>query len=213
MTWESCQGLVKANHDKSMKKNTPISSKNKTNFLGEVIKLGLDVHMEKYVVAMKVDGSAPNRPKSFTPERFLGWVTGLKERCGQVFTCYEAGPFGYTLHRKLESLGIVNYVIRPVNWDEHGQKVKTDGRDATQMALCLDGYLRGNARSFSVVRVPTEQEERERSVTRQRKSLQRERQRIAAKARGHVVYYGGRLKGQWWKAGDGSNSRSDWTTF
>lgn len=188
-----------ANTDKSMKTNTPISSKTKTNFLGEVIKLGIDVHIEKCVVVMKIDGSVPNRPKSFTPEQFLSWVIELKERCGQVFTCYEAGPFGYTLHRKFESLGIINYVIRPINWDEHGQKVKTDGRDATQMALCLDGYLRGNTRSFSVVRVPSEQEERQRSVTRQRKSLQKERQRIAAKARGHVLYYGGRLKGQWWK--------------
>ena len=96
-------------------------------------------------------------------------------------------------------MNIVNYVIRPVNWDEHGKKIKTDGRDATQMALCLDGYLQGNPRSFSVVRVPTEHEERERSVTRQRKSLCKERQRLAAKARGHVLYYGGRLKGKWWK--------------
>jgi len=182
-----------------MKTKTPISSETKTSFLGEVIKLGIDVHLDKYVVAMKIDGSAPVRPKSFTPEAFLAWVGDLQGRCSQVITCYEAGPFGYTLHRKLESLGIVNYVIRPVNWDEHGKKIKTDGRDATQMVLCLDGYLRGNPRSFSVVRVPSEQEERERSVTRLRKSLQKERQRIAAKARGHVTYYGGHLKGEWWK--------------
>ena len=183
-----------------MKTKTPISSKNTTNFLGEVIKLGLDVHMEKYVVVMKIDGSAPVRAKSFTPEAFLSWVKDLQGRCNQLFTCYEAGPFGYSLHRKLESMNIVNYVIRPVNWDEHGKRIKTDGRDATQMALCLDGYLKGNTRSFSVVRVPTEHEERERSVTRQRESLCKERRRLAAKARGYVVYYGGRLKGEWWKA-------------
>lgn len=183
-----------------MKTKTPISSNTTTNFLGEVIKLGIDVHIEKYVVVMKIDGSAPARPKSFTPEAFLAWVGDLQGRCSQLFTCYEAGPFGYSLHRKLESMNIVNYVIRPVNWDEHGKQIKTDGRDATQMSLCLDGYLKGNARSFSVVRVPSEQEERERSVTRQRESLCKERRRLAAKARGHVVYYGGRLKGEWWKA-------------
>ena len=182
-----------------MKKETPISSETKTNFLGEVIKLGVDVHQDKYVVAMKIDGSAPARPRCYSPERFLSWVLELKERCSEVITCYEAGPFGYSLHRKLESFGIVNYVIRPINWDEHGKKVKTDGRDATQMVLCLDGYLRGNPRSFSVVRVPSEQEEQLRSVTRQRQSLIKERKRIAAKARGTVLYYGGRLKGQWWK--------------
>jgi len=31
----------------------------------------------------------------------------------QVFTCYEAGPFGYILHRRLKEMGITNYVIRP----------------------------------------------------------------------------------------------------
>ena len=182
-----------------MKTITPTSSSKRSSILGESIKLGVDVHIEKYVVVMKIDGSVPLRPRSFKPEAFLLWVEGLTRRCRQVSSCYEAGPFGYTLHRKLESLGVVNYVIRPINWDEHGRKVKTDGRDATQMALCLDGYLRGNARSFSVVRVPSESEERLRSVTRQRQGLCNERKRMAAKARGTVVYYGGRLKGQWWK--------------
>lgn len=172
---------------------------NDNSFLGEVIKLGIDVHIEKYVVVMKIDGSAPMRPKRIKPEEFLCWVNELKQRCGKIYSCYEAGPFGYVLHRKLEAAGVTNYVIRPINWDTHGKRVKTDGRDATQMVLSLDGYLRGNDRSFSVVRVPSEAEERLRSVTRQRQSLGKERKRVAAKARSHVMYYGGRLNGDWWK--------------
>ena len=148
---------------------------------------------------MKVDGSSPSRPRSFTPEDFLVWVRQLRKRCDSLHSCYEAGPFGYSLHRKLDSIDVVNYVIRPINWDTHGKNVKTDGRDATQMALCLDGYLRGNDRSFSVVRVPSEEEEQLRSITRQRQSLCKERQRLAMKARSNVIYYGGRLKGEWWK--------------
>jgi hypothetical protein len=31
----------------------------------------------------------------------------------QLITCYEASPFGYTLHRQLTALGVTNYVIRP----------------------------------------------------------------------------------------------------
>ena len=58
-----------------------------------------------------------------------------------------------SLHRRLEKLGVTNHVIRPIDWDEHSKQVKTD---ATQMVLCLDGYLRGNQRSFSTVRVPSE---------------------------------------------------------
>jgi transposase len=182
-----------------MKKSTPTSSKKETSFLGEVIKLGIDVHIENYVVVMKIDGSAPMRPKRIKAEEFLGWVEQLKGRCAKIYSCYEAGPFGFGLHRQLEAMEVTNYVIRPINWDTHGKGVKTDGRDATQMVLCLDGYLRGNDRSFSVVRVPGEAEEQLRSVTRQRQSLCRERGRLAAKARSHVMYYGGRLKGEWWK--------------
>lgn len=184
---------------KTKTKPTPTSSTEKLTRLGETIKLGLDVHLESYVVVMKIDGSAPLRAKRLTPEAFLIWIKQLRKRCDQLHTCYEAGPFGYSLHRQLTELGVTNYVIRPISWDTHGKKVKTDGRDATQMALCLDGYLRGNDRSFSVVRVPSETEERLRSITRQRQSLCRERQRLAMKARSHVLYYGGRLKGEWWK--------------
>jgi transposase len=183
-----------------MKTNpTPTSSTEKVTRLGETIKLGIDVHLESYVVVMKIDGSAPQRAKRLTPAAFWRWIQQVRPRCERLYSCYEAGPFGYSLHRQLTELDVVNYVIRPINWDPHGRRVKTDGRDATQMALCLDGYLRGNERSFSVVRVPSEAEERLRSITRQRQSLCRERQRLAMKARSHVLYYGGRLQGEWWK--------------
>ena len=115
-----------------------------------MIKLGIDVDIEKYVVVMKIDGSAPMRPKRLKREEFLGWVRELKQRCGKIYSCYEAGPFGYALHRQLEAMGVTNYVIRPINWDTHGKRVKTDGRDATQMVLCLSGYLRGNDRSYNI---------------------------------------------------------------
>jgi transposase len=180
------------------KNNTPTSSNNNASFLGEVIKLGIDVHKDTYVVVEKVDSSLPERPRRFKPEQFLIWVEALRERCQSLYSCYEAGAFGYVLHRKLEALGVVNHVICPINWDEHHKGVKTDGRDATQMTLALDGYLRGNNRSFSVVRVPSEQEEQLRSVTRQRQCLIKERNRNTNRGRSHALYYGVSLKGIWW---------------
>jgi hypothetical protein len=85
-------------------------------------------------------------------------------RCEQLYSCYKAGPFGYNLHRRLEKMGVTNHVIRSINGDEHGKNVKTDDPDATQMVPCLDGYLRGNHRSFSTVRGPTEAEEQRHSI-------------------------------------------------
>jgi transposase len=180
-------------------KNPPISSSFIKNLSAETIKLGVDAHLDRYVLAIKVDESAPLRPRRFTLEQMLVFIGELKGKCAHLYCCYEAGPFGYGLHRRLESMGVTNHVIRPINWDEHGKRVKTDKRDATAMVLALDGYLRGNRRSFSVIRVPSEAEERLRSITRQRESLMKERKRLGAQGRGIVLYYGSRLKWDWWR--------------
>lgn len=89
-------------------------------------------------------------------------------------------------------------MARPRDWDEYGKKVKTDKRDAKQLVLGLDRYVNGNPDGFSVVRVPTEAEEQERSLTRQRESLQQEKQRLAAEGRGNSLDYGHALSGDWW---------------
>ena len=165
-----------------------------------VIKLGLDVHADRYVVVRQIDGSAPQPPQRFTPTDFLEWAKKQLTLAEGVFSCYEAGPFGYSLHRALQQLGITNYVVRPRDWDEYGQNVKTDQRDAKQLVLGLDRYVEGNREAFCVVRVPSEAEEQARSRSRQRENLQKEKQRWAAQGRSHALYYGRRLAGEWWVA-------------
>src|SRR6266478_3977174 len=85
------------------------------------IKLGIDVHLDRYVVVRILDGGTPQPPQRFGPPEFLLWVAKQISLAEKVFTCYEAGPFGYGLHRKLEKMGAVNYVVRPRDWDEYGQ--------------------------------------------------------------------------------------------
>jgi transposase len=167
----------------------------------QVIKLGIDVHLDRYVVVRQIDGGAPQPPQRFSPRQFLEWVKKQTALAQQVYSCYEAGPFGYRLHRKLKELGITNYVIRPRDWDEYGKKVKTDKRDAKAMVLSLDRYVSGNTEAFCVVRVPTEAQEQARSRSRQRESLQKEKQRLAAQGRSHALYYGAHLEGAWWTGG------------
>ena len=83
-----------------MQKPTSPTNTNK-NTLPRVIKLGIDVHASTYVVVMKVDSSAPERAKKMKPTAFLSWVKELTDQCHELHSCYEAGPFGYGLHRKL----------------------------------------------------------------------------------------------------------------
>jgi transposase len=166
---------------------------------GKHIKLGIDVHLDRYVVVRILDGGSPQPPQRFAPAEFLLWVAKQFTLAEKVFACYEAGPFGYSLHRKLEGMGITNYVVRPRDWDEYGKRVKTDKRDAKQLALHLDRYVNGNHDAFCVLRVPTTEQEQQRSISRQRESFQNERLRLAAQGRGHALYYGAHLQGEWWR--------------
>ena len=166
--------------------------------LYRTIKLGLDVHADRYVVVRQIDGGVPQPAQGFTPAQFLSWAAKQKELAEEVYCCYEAGPFGYTLHRQLLALGILNYLVRPRDWDDYGKKVKTDKRDAKELVLHLDRYVSGNRETFCVVRIPSETEEQSRSRSRQRESFQKEKQRLAAQGRSHALYYGARLEGEWW---------------
>jgi transposase len=165
----------------------------------KTIKLGVDVHLDRYVVVRIVDGGTPQPPQRFAPAEFLLWVAKQLTLAEKVFACYEAGPFGYSLHRKLEKMGVTSYVVRPRDWDEYNKKVKTDKRDAQQLALHLDRYVSGNHDTFCVVRVPSPEQEQERSISRQRESFQHERQRLAAQGRSHALYYGEHIQGEWWR--------------
>lgn len=189
--------------NKSRTTKTKVSKQEAVKAEGAVkaksIKLGIDVHLDRYVVVRIIDGGTPQPPQSFKPVEFMLWMAKQLIQAENVFTCYEAGPFGYSLHRKLEKMGATNYIVRPRDWDEYGQKVKTDKRDAKQLALHLDRYVSGNQDAFCAVRVPTPEQEQERSVSRQRESFQRERQRLAAQGRSHALYYGEHLQGEWWQ--------------
>jgi hypothetical protein len=79
----------------------------------QMIKLGIDVHLDRYVVVRQIDGGAPQPAQRFSPAEFLKWAQKQRELAQHVSSCYEAGPFGYSLHRKLSSVGVTNYVVRP----------------------------------------------------------------------------------------------------
>jgi transposase len=192
--------MKKLDKSKNNKASNPPQANAETDApKAKTIKLGIDVHLERYVVVRTIDGGTPQPAQGFPPAQFLLWVAKQLTLAEKVFTCYEAGPFGYSLHRKLEKMGATNYVVRPRDWDEYGKKVKTDQRDAKELALHLDRYVNGNHETFCVVRVPTPEQEQERSISRQRESFQRERQRLAAQGRSHALYYGEHIQGEWWQ--------------
>jgi transposase len=163
------------------------------------IKLGIDVHADSYRVVRQVDAATPQPAQKFTPAEFLKFARKQVTLAQEVHSCYEAGPFGYVLHRKLLEIGIQNVVVRPQNWDELGRGVKTDRTDALALAQRLDRYVQGNGKALAVVRVPTPEQEQARAQTRHREQLQKDRQTHEAQGRSLLLLQGYRLPGQWWK--------------
>ena len=163
------------------------------------LKLGLDVHADTIVVVRILDHSAPQPAQKFTPAKFQEWVKTQLTLADAVHSCYEAGPFGYGLHRQLVGLGVQNVVVQPVCLDEHHKGVNHDKSDARELALRLDRYVAGNTKALAIVRVPTPEEEQKRIQSRQREQLKREVQRVAAQGRSLLLTQGYREKNRWWE--------------
>jgi transposase len=163
------------------------------------IKLGMDVHADSIVVVRQLDGQNPQPPQKFTPTAFRDWVRTQRALAATVHSCYEAGAFGYGLHRQLTELGVRNLVIAPQRLDERHTGVKTDKTDARALVLKLDQYVNGNHYALAVVRVPTPAEEQRRAVARQRQQFSHQRRRLEAQGRSLLLSQGHRVKGPWWR--------------
>ncbi len=193
MTWGCQAGVEPANLTTVMITDRTSTKSHAT------IKLGIDAHAKWYYVARQLDGATPQPVQKMDLDGLLHFVAKQQRLAREVHTCYEAGAFGFYLHRKLVAMGVHNVVVQPQDWDERGKRVKTDRIDALALCQRLDRYVRGNRKAFSVVRVPSEEEERERTLSRQRQQLVRERQRLQAMGRSLLAMHGIHVTGKWWK--------------
>jgi transposase len=137
-----------------------------------VIYVGLDVHKSSIVIA-----AATGQGEATIVGTILNdWMTLLREldRMGsraRLRVCYEAGPTGYGLARRLNASGICCLVIAPSRIPrEPGQRVKTDRRDARTLSRLLRAGL------LTEVKIPEEEREAMRDLERARddaKNVQR----------------------------------------
>src|SRR5688572_4008035 len=165
-----------------------------------VIKLGLDIHSRLYVVVAQYDGLLPKAARRFSPPEFVPWVESLLRGGHRVHVVYEACGFGFGLYRQLLAAGAHCHVIASRKLDEQRTGVKTDPRDAATLCQRLSRYVDGNTRELAVVRVPSEEQERARHTSRQRRQLVHHRQKIEAQGRGLLVSHGLPAPANWWKS-------------
>lgn len=166
---------------------------------GVTVKFGLDVHATQITVCRQIEGRLPQPAQARSWAQCVAWIAAHVHSGATVHTCYEAGPCGYGLHRQLTALGVDNLVVAPQLWDERGRRVKTDRRDARALCQRLERYLAGNTEAFSVVRVPTPEQEQRRALGRQRGAVLKERQRCVVRGHGLMLAQGVQAPTDWWQ--------------
>ena len=112
-----------------------------------------------------------------------------------VRSCYEAGRDGFWLHRHLTAAGIDNRVVdsSSIEVNRRQRRAKSDGLDARKLLGMLVRYHAGEAKVWSVVRVPTGEEEDRRQLHRELRTLKQERTRVTNRIKGLLANQGIRL--------------------
>lgn len=112
-----------------------------------------------------------------------------------VKSCYEAGREGFWLHRWLVSEGIENSVVdaSSIEVNRRLRRAKTDRMDATRLLLLLVRFFGGERSVWSVVHVPSAEEEDRRHLHRELLTAKRDRTRVANRIQGMLANHGLRV--------------------
>lgn len=112
-----------------------------------------------------------------------------------VKSCYEAGRDGFWIHRVLASWEVDNIVVDSASIEVSRKKkhAKTDQIDLDALLRLEIRFYSGDKTAFSVVRVPTVEEEDARRLHRERGRLVKERGAHSARIKSLLVLSGIRL--------------------
>src|SRR5262252_3508011 len=164
------------------------------------IVVGTDVHLWSYQAARKVDNAAIGAVANFCSEtELLLYVEKQLEQAEEVVVAYEAGPLGYGLYRKLTARGVKCLVCAPDSTHQKKKRRKNNQIDARTLTRNLYNYLNGNEGALQLVRVPTEEKERVRLVSRQHDQLVEERKRLGAQGNALLLSQGFGSWKNWWR--------------
>jgi len=127
-------------------------------------------------------------------------ITRAKQRFGlpedaHVVSCYEAGRDGFWLHRSLVAHGVENFVIdsASIEVNRRQRRAKTDRLDVHKLLTMLLRHMAGEKKVWSVVRIPSVDEEDRRQLHREMRTAKQDRTRVVNRIKGLLAGHGVQL--------------------
>jgi transposase len=152
----------------------------------EVLYLAFDLGRKEWKLAFTVGRGEKARLRTLAAGDLRGVeqeIERARHRWGvapesRVVSCYEAGRDGFWLHRFLLSLGVSNVVVdsSSIEVNRRARRAKTDRLDAQKLLKLLVRHDLGEEdRVWSVVHVPSVEQEADRQLHRDWEELKQER--------------------------------------
>jgi transposase len=165
--------------------------------------MALEIGETTWKVGFKTAPAQPVRERTIPArdrEALLEEIARAKRRYrlaedAQVLSCYEAGREGFWLHRFLTAQRVENVVVDATSFErkQGRRQVKTDRVDLGKLLRMLVEYARGEVAVWSVVNVPSLEEEDRRQLHRELETLKHEQTRLTNRIKGLLASQGLRL--------------------
>jgi transposase len=109
-----------------------------------------------------------------------------------LVSCYEAGRDGFCAHRALTQHGITNVVVdsASIEGNARGRQAKSDRLDTAALLAKLGRFVGGERGVWSVVHVPSVEDEDRRQLHRELFTITRERTRAINRIKGLLALHG-----------------------